>query len=657
MAQNTFRDSIDVLQYIIHLDLSKTQTKQIWGMTEIKLKPVYELSHVKLDLEGLQTDSVFSNGKKIKFLSDEKLLSIFPEIKLKASDTFQISVFYHGKPLQDQQWGGFFIDKNYAFNYGVGMAAAPPNYGRVWYPCIDNFTDRAFYEYFIKTKANHLAACPGLLESYGMLGDGTQIFHWKLNQCIPTYLSSVAVADYEVIKDTVQGIERVIPIEIYVERGNVEKAKKTFANVQKFIHAFEYRFGPYKWDKVGYVSTRFNSGAMEHATNIAYPAYCNGITSCEKTLVHELSHHWFGDLVTCASEKDMWLNEGWASFCEAIYYEYVGGSQAYKDYVRDNHKAVLIYALNNPNAFGSLYGMPHSDTYGSVVYDKGADIARCLRGQIGDDLFFTTLKKYFRDYAFQSISVDQFKDYLSKETGLDLNDFFNFWVKSPGFPDFSINNLKIKKRNDKFQVNFNLNQRLIYSDKYLNSSIVEFGILDKSLKLHNYKLKQQGRTCPQILELDFEPALFILDPDEKIADATTQEYFLMDRPELYGFETANMVAKVTALGSPVYFHCVQHWIAPEKEKLPKNFKVVYDKFWQIDYYGASNFEANVNFKIYSNSTFYFSENNKTKLKILYRENSDNQWKVIENPGNFNINQNKFEVQKIKNGQYTIGLAD
>ena len=97
------------------------------------------------------------------------------------------------------------------------------------------------------------------------------------------------MADYIAIKDTVKGIERTIPIEIYVNQKDKEAAKKTFANVKDFFHAYEKAFGPYVWERIGYVATPFKRGAMEHATNIAYSGNCNGTMNCEYTLAHELS--------------------------------------------------------------------------------------------------------------------------------------------------------------------------------------------------------------------------------------------------------------------------------------------------------------------------------------------------------------------------------
>ncbi len=654
-AQNGYRDSIEVLNYSIYLDLSKTESKQITAHTFLRLKPLYKTSTIKLDLEGLTTDSVLYSGKKIQFSHLQAVLSIDFEQYFLADDTVEISVYYHGSPIRDKDWGGFFINSGYAFNYGVGMDANPPNYGRVWYPCIDNFTDRAYYEYFIKTKSNHLAACPGLLQSEKQQTDGTKIFHWKLNQSIPTYLSSVAVADYALIKDTVQGIEKIIPIEIFVDRDKEKEARTTFMNVKKFLHAFEKNYGPYKWDKIGYASTQFMYGAMEHATNIAYSSYCNGTSACESTLAHELSHHWFGDLVTCRSEKDMWLNEGWASFSEAIYYEYVGGEIAYKNQIRENHKQVLLSEINDAHAFKSIYGMPHSETYGKIVYDKGCDVAHTLRGQLGDSIFFNSLKQYFSDYAFKDISVDEFKSYLSKISKIDLNDFFNFWVYGSGFPHFIIDYYSVVYQKNNYQLDFSIKQQLLNSADFLNSSDIEIGILDNNLKLTNYKIKHNGKNQMHSLKLDYEPMLVLIDPDEKIADATTDEYLWIKTPDNYSFKQEYFNLNILKLPAPVFFQITYHWVSPISVPSQNEKFKIFNKYWEIKYFGKKPMVASAKFSFDMDATLFMKTATTIleKIRLIYRENNMAEWQIIDSPLEIKNQQVIFSIQPLMPWEYSI----
>ena len=170
--------------------------------------------------------------------------------------------------------------------------------------------------------------------------------------------------------------------------GDTTNMKLSFTHLDEAMQAFEGRFGAYRWPKVGFSAVPFNAGAMEHATCIAYPkSLLDGTTNYETLMAHELSHHWWGDLVTCRTAEDMWLNEGWASFCEMLFTEALYGEEAYRDAVRDNHKDVLLYAHRSDGGRFPVSGIPLNITYGDHVYNKGADVARNLRSFMGDEDF------------------------------------------------------------------------------------------------------------------------------------------------------------------------------------------------------------------------------------------------------------------------------
>jgi len=658
--EKNHRDSIDVLHYSIHLDLSKMALKQITGQTDITFVSVYgNKSMVKFDFEGLIADEVKVNDKSVKFEQSTAELSIKLKNPLANSDTLTISIFYHGTPKHDKYWGGFFMDSDFAYNFGVGMEASPPNYGRVWYPCIDNFTDRATYDYFIKTSKNHKAVCPGLLQTYTGIDDKTILTHWKMNQSIPTYLSSVAVGNYKVIKDTVKGLERIIPIELYVNYNQEVGAIKTFENVKDFLHAFEYRFGPYVWDKIGYVSTPFQQGAMEHATNIAYGDYCNGNSSCESTLAHELSHHWFGNLVTCSTEKDMWLNEGWARYCEAIYYEFKNGEIAYKNHIRKNHYEVLSWAQLNPTLFGALYNMPHRDTYGSVVYNKGGDVAHTLRGQLGDSLFFSVLKKYFQEFAFKDISVAEFKDFLSTNAQTDLTDFFEFWIYGQGFPHFSINKYSVERKDSKYILNVEILQRLLNTVEMAKSTKLEIGVVDKNLKLIKFPINVIGESVTKSLELDFEPLLVLLDPDEKISDATIDEYMVFKEKAAFEFGSESFGLVIDKIEKPTFFSITQHWINPLSLKTDFKINKFATNYWDIQFTEPNSFKASGTFKISLDKHFYdnLGASKLQNIKLFYRTNNQQEWQQLHTELNIKNGLGSFSITDLNVGQYAIASVN
>ena len=656
-SQTNHRDSIDVLNYTINLDLSRTETRQIYGKTELKLVSLFTTDIIRLDLEGLITDSVFYRQKKAGFVHNSSILSLPLDQKITTNDTVTITVYYHGYPLKDKEWGGFFIEPDYAFNFGIGMHSSPPNFGRCWFPCIDNFTDRAYYEYIILTKSNHFAACPGILQSTSFQKDGKKQYHWKLNQPIPTYLSTVAVADYVIQKDSVRGMERNIPIEIYIDRGQEKTVVQTFKHVKYFLSAFENRYGPYLWDKIGYVSTPFCGGAMEHATCISYSAYCNQTEECEGTLAHELSHHWFGNLVTCASEKDMWLNEGWASYSEAIFYEYKAGEKAYKKQIRENHYQVLTEAVNNPEGFGAIYGMPHSETYGSIVYNKGADVVHTLRGQLGDSIFFNAVREYLKTYAFQSISVYKFQDFLINQTKTDLTDFFDFWVYSAGFPHYAINNVSISKMKNKYIVDFDIDQQFVNTQKYLNNCRIEVGFLDTSLNIKKTSLLQNGKSKHYSIDLDFKPKLVLIDPDEKISDATTDEYEIVHKPGETLFLAENFILNIHQYTKPIFYRVVCNWISPVSETGKANPFKLNNKYWELEFYCNDKYNSTGKFfadkRIDLDKTL--ANTDIKNIVLLYRPNIRSEWKLTDAKFSEQDNFLVAEIQNPLNGQYTMAI--
>ncbi|MCX6271208.1 MAG: M1 family metallopeptidase [Bacteroidetes bacterium] len=409
-------DSLHIARYIIHLDVTDIPGKKIKGQTLITaIADSPSVRGLTLDLLKLVVDSVTISSKSVYYTyNDTTLFVIFPT-PLAIADSALVAVYYHGSPIVEPYgWGGFhFGGSTLAFNLGIALEDIPHNYGRVWFPCIDNFTQKAPFDLFIRVKDPLVAVCGGMLKEVSPLGDGTRIFHWQLLQKIPPYLVSVAVSDYVPVKGMYNGINGNIPTYIYVRAKDTTRARNSFIHLNQAMAVFEKRFGPYRWPRVGYVAT--TEGAMEHATNIAYPA-----TSIDGTLLnewfyaHELSHMWFGELVTCQTPEDMWINEGWAVFCEGIFMENIYGNEAAAAYRRTKHHDVLRFTHLKDGNYYPLSGIPQNLTYGNTVYEKGALVVNTMRGYMGDSLFFRTVKQYVDSFAFRCVSSSQMRDFFSR---------------------------------------------------------------------------------------------------------------------------------------------------------------------------------------------------------------------------------------------------
>ncbi|MCK5347083.1 MAG: hypothetical protein KAR20_26925, partial [Candidatus Heimdallarchaeota archaeon] len=347
-------------------------------------------------------------------------------------------------------------------------------------------------------------------------------------------------ANYICLSDTLTGLSGEIPTKVYVLEKDSLNAVRGFKDIDRWLNCFESYFGPYAWEKIGFVSVPFKSGAMEHATMISIPDYSlKEPDSFQNLFIHEFAHNWFGNLVTCASSADMWFNEGWASYCEALYYEYYYGQNVFQDYIRLNHFKTLKYAHVQDKGFRALYNNPPEYTYGSTVYDKGADVAHTLRNHIGDEKFFKAMKILFSEYAFHHISTSGFQSFLERETKLPLDDFFNFWIESPGFPHFSIDSFLIQTLENGYEVKVFFRQKLLGTSEYSYSSQVDLMFMDSSWETYTEVLEFSGPHGSHDFFIPIKPQLVILDPYEKIADATLDEIVTIREKGNFNFDESS----------------------------------------------------------------------------------------------------------------------
>ncbi|MCK5822839.1 MAG: T9SS type A sorting domain-containing protein [Bacteroidales bacterium] len=659
---NLHSDSLDVLNYSINLNITKFATKQISGNTKLTIVPKIEnLDVISLDLLNFTIDSISAENNKIEnFSYNDTLLNIYMETPMSISDTINITVYYNGKPQQDAKWGGFFYTSDCAYNMGVGMASDPVCFGRAWYPCIDDFVDRATYDFNITVKDEHEAICGGTLSSTTNNGDGTKTYHWKLHNTIPTYLSSVAVGNYIAIVDSFTSVSgNTIPIDIYVNPSDSASAVKTFKNLKQVLSGYESRFGKYPWERVGYVCVPFDGGAMEHATNIAYPiSALDGSLSSETLYAHELSHHWFGDLVTCKTADDMWLNEGWASYCEAINKENLYGESSFIQYVNNNHKYVLKFAHINDDGYRAVSGVPHDYTYGTTVYDKGADVAHTLRGYLGDSLFFSGIKNYLSAFSYKSVSSEDFRDFLSENTGVDLTDFFQAWVFSPGFSHFSVDSFSVVNNGNEYETTVYVRQKLKEKTEFANSNRVELTFMDENWQMCTKTIFFSGETGNQTFSLNINPKIVMVDYNNKMGDANTNTHKTIKTLGSITFSNVDFSTIVLNITDSAFIRVEQNWVSPDgfKTIVPHLLISGFDNYWKVDGMLPDNFSAKGKF-------YYDFVNEEEKpedgdsLILLYRKSAANNWREISNTWQGFLLKGSFTTDSLLLGEYALGYWD
>ncbi len=666
-AMTSIADTFHVEKYIISIDTIDFTGKQIKAKTQLQIiARQNNLSTIELDLFQLNVDSVYDTSGNLSYSYQNDKVNISLPFVLNMNDTINFTVVYHGSPKKDASgFGGFYFFPNMAFNLGVGFTADPHNLGKVWFPCLDVFDDKSKYEFYITTPLSQKAYCNGFLNDSLANANNTITWHWIMNDYIPTYLACMATGPYTSWSRTYNGI----PVEIAALPADTAAVSATFVNLPAAINLFTQYYGSYPFNKIGYTLVNFTGGAMEHATNIAIgKAFINGTLGYETLWAHELSHMWWGDKVTCKTAEDMWLNEGWASFNEALFTEAIYGPTAYKDWIRTNHRKVLQLAHITDGGYLALNNVPTSVTYGNTAYQKGADIVHTLRNYAGDSLFKVGAQHYLDTFAYSNASSIDMEHAFTSSTGTDYSRFFTDWVYTPGFPHFSIDSaIYVPGGLDHYFVY--TRQRNKGSNGHIYSMPVDItfsdGITDTTVSIQIDSATQMFH-----IPLLMANATWIaLDRGEKISDAISDYEKIITTTGLQIMKETNTTLNVQSVGaSPSTVRIEHHWVQPDGFKGSNpGIRLSDYHYWQAEGIFNPGFVSKISFQ-YDGSTNGLTgyidntliTGREDSLVLLYRENTAGDWQIIsasQSMGSPLDKRGSFSVDTLKKGEYVLGYRD
>jgi hypothetical protein len=659
-------DSLHVLHYDIHIDTLNFTAHTIQGSCNVLFEAKQNNpALLQLNLLHMIIDSVIVNNAVTPYIYNDTLLLFPAPANFIQGDTVTASVFYHGAPVQDASgWGGFYFSSTHAFNMGVGFASDPHNYGKAWFPCIDEFTDRSLYDFYITTSAGKKAFCNGILTDSISNPGNTVTWHWKMNQTIPSYLACIAVADYYTLQRTSNNVN----FEWACLASDTAAVLNTFQHLDTIFGSFITAYGPYPFDRAGYSLVPFNSGAMEHATSIHIGTpFISGLTY-ETLWAHELSHMWWGDKVTCANESEMWLNEGFASYNEAFMTEKVYGTAAYRNWLRINHKKVLQFAHIDDGNYFSLINVPHNYTYGSTVYKKGADVIHTLRNYMGDSAFFAGCRYYMSNRAYGNADSQQLRDDLTAASGIDMSRFFSDWVFTEGFPHFSIDSV--------IYMPGGLDHYFVYirqrskGNSHIYSMPVEInftnGIVDT-----NITVTVDSATQMFHIPIYFYADMISLDRHEKISDAITDYEKWISSTGTVVFNETNTTLNTLTVGTDSSLIRIENnWVKPDdwKQSNP-GIRISDYHYWRVDGIIRAGYSAQLSFSYNgSNSTVNGHIDNtlitgkEDSLVLLYRTGTADDWHIVAGAtlitGASALDKvGAFRIDSIAKGEYTFGYRD
>jgi len=654
-------DSIHVNHYDIHLTYVDMNAQEFTAETTIQLTTLVDnLTAIPLELMELTVDSLYLDGEKVSDFSHVGQELVIPcPVSMVSGAEYTVKVWYHGQPFHEN-WGGFHWGGDYCFNLGVGFVSQPHNLGKAWFPCVDDFTDRATYDIKATVGEGYSAISGGTLISKTSDVSKNVTWHWHIEHPIPTYLASITIGLYELYSDSYQGLERDIPVEIWARPSEINNVEASFIHLHEVMDLFEEKFGPYPFEKIGYSGTAI--GAMEHAGNIAYPHFAiNGNLSYESLWVHELSHMWFGDMVTCHEAEEMWVNEGWGKYCENYYTEEIYDYETYIGQMNDINKEVLqyVHTVSGDGGYFALDGVPQDVTYGMTSYEKGSLIIHTFRNYLGDDVFFEAARHYLDEYSFDDASSEELRDAFAESSGVNLDGFFDNWVFQPGRPGFVLEGME-EAEPGRYDVT--IRQKGKGRSFYGNDNRFEIAFYDDAMNREIRQFAFDGEVgTNQYDDLPFEPVAVVIDPEYKMMDAVTDLGHIFKNTGLVNFADEYIKADITNLGADsIYLHMTHYWVAPDPVEPPLPGLTLSDyRYWHVDGVFPENVEGQMHF-------FYSKAGNldnniitdpNDSIVLLYRPHAGVPWEQISfsQLGPWSVGY--LITDEIKKGDYTLAVWD
>lgn len=397
------------------------------------------LEQFNLDFVGFDVESVKVNGEKATFERQDGELVIKPKSSLSKGKEFSVQVDYNGepKPFRSKHapvalgWNTF---------EGGSFVVSEPDGTRAWLPVNDHPTDKASYSFHIEVPKPLVAAANGVLTQIEEKEDSRK-YHFEAKDQMASYLSTVHVGDY-VRQETVS--PSGIPIRNYFPSDIAETAAHDFGRVPQMMEFFEDKFGPYPFEVYGNIVMDANLGGAAALETQTLPLYDRGMVTgdrrTERVMVHELAHHWFGNSVSPGDWKDIWLNEGLASYSEMLWLEHDQGPEARDRALARAEQIVKRFGSKNPIAEPAPDGL-----FDAKVYQGGALAVHALRKEVGDEAFFEILKGYGSKHRDGTATTEDLISISSEVAKKDLQPFFDKWVYSAQLPSVPLDTVAVKE--------------------------------------------------------------------------------------------------------------------------------------------------------------------------------------------------------------------
>ncbi|MFJ9135468.1 M1 family metallopeptidase [Streptomyces sp. NPDC102256] len=399
-------------------------TDRLDGRTTLTARATQNLSSFDLDLQKLDVTKVEVNGRRAQFTRSGDEIRVTPRGPLAKGRTFTVTVTYGGVP--EALSGPIVFGSDYGWMKtadGV-FVACEPNAASTWFPSSDHPSDKATYDIRITAPKGLTGVSNGRLVSTHDRG-GRTVTHWRESRPMATYLATATIGKFDVRTGrTPAGTPIYVAIDPVLANSN---SVDVYAVTAAATDYWSQVFGPYPFEETGAIVDDMPQAgfSLEVQSKPAYSA-----VRSELTIVHELAHQWFGDSVSVAHWKDIWLNEGFATYAQWLWSEHQGVRSAHDSFVAgyDSRPA-------DSSFWQTTVGDPQRDTmFASAVYQRGAMTLQMLRERIGDTAFFKLLPAWTKLHRYGNASTADFISLAERISGRQLDDLFQTWLFTPGKP-------------------------------------------------------------------------------------------------------------------------------------------------------------------------------------------------------------------------------
>ncbi len=498
------QNNIDVLHYKFRINLNDVNDI-IYGIAEIKVKFLQASNPVSVDLgllnnkgKGMVVDK--TEGASVRgFSAKEEKINIFLNKTFNAGDTTSFVISYHGIPAD-----GLVISKTKYGRRGF-FADNWPDRGHYWLPCHEDPADKATVEFIITAPEHYKVVANGIQIEESLIGNGNKLTHWKEETRISTKVMVIGAADFAV--QLVGLVNDRIPVYSWVYPENKEKGFYDYALAKEILPFYINHVGPYGYKKLANVQSRTQFGGLENANTIFYSeSSVTGTRRSEGTIAHEIAHQWFGNMATEKSFGHLWLSEGFATYFTILYFENKYGKDTVLSILKNDRKQVIAFSRTDYTTVVNTEEKDYMKLLNRNSYQKGGWVLHMLRRELGDSVFWKSIRKYYATYAGGIADTEDLQKVFEEVSGKNLTRFFRQWLYTWGQPMLNLSWEYNEKTNT-------LNGTVEQQQKNLFEFPLEIKIVYGNGKAVYKRLNMAKQKESFIVSMKEKPSGLILDPD------------------------------------------------------------------------------------------------------------------------------------------------